>query len=58
MHAQERIRPPAVAGMFYTGEPKMLSAEVNEMLAGANRGGELPQMPLPVSFYPGTVQPG
>jgi len=45
MHAQERIRPPAVAGMFYTGEARALSAEVAGMLAGANRPRELLQMP-------------
>jgi hypothetical protein len=35
MHAQERIRPPAVAGMFYTGEPQALASEVATMLAEA-----------------------
>lgn len=35
MHAQERIRPPAVAGMFYTGEPQALAGEIAAMLAEA-----------------------
>jgi hypothetical protein len=29
------IRPPAVAGMFYPGEPHLLASEVTDMLAGA-----------------------
>ncbi|MDP2795189.1 MAG: AmmeMemoRadiSam system protein B [Sulfurisoma sp.] len=33
MCAQEHIRPPAVAGMFYTGEPGALAGEVAAMLA-------------------------
>ncbi|MBU0751555.1 MAG: AmmeMemoRadiSam system protein B [Gammaproteobacteria bacterium] len=31
----ENIRPPAVAGMFYTGEPELLASEIAVMLAQA-----------------------
>jgi len=45
MHAAERIRPPAVAGMFYTGEPETLAGEVSAMLAGVRRRPEFAQPP-------------
>jgi AmmeMemoRadiSam system protein B len=37
MQTQVRTRPPAVAGMFYTGEPGSLASEVATMLAQAHR---------------------
>lgn len=37
MLGNERIRPPAVAGMFYTGEAGVLAREVRGMLADAER---------------------
>lgn len=45
MQIHERIRPAAVAGMFYTGEPKALAGQVTEMLAGARRQAKLPHVP-------------
>src|SRR5258707_1270878 len=30
----ENVRPAAVAGMFYPGDPKVLSAEIDELLGG------------------------
>ena len=38
MHAEQRIRPPAVAGMFYTGEAGRLAEEVSAMLGTAGAG--------------------
>ncbi len=35
MHAQTRTRPPAVAGMFYTGEPDLLASEIATLLSEA-----------------------
>jgi hypothetical protein len=35
MHAEQRIRPPAVAGMFYTGDARVLAEEVAGMLDAA-----------------------
>jgi AmmeMemoRadiSam system protein B len=33
--AREKVRPPAVAGQFYPGQPERLRAEVARLLAGA-----------------------
>jgi hypothetical protein len=45
MLAQERIRPPAVAGMFYTGDARVLSVEIAGMLGEARLPGEAPAAP-------------
>src|SRR5438552_7134018 len=31
------VRPAAVAGMFYPGDPKVLSAEIDELLGGVEQ---------------------
>ncbi len=38
-----RVRPPAVAGMFYPGDPRELRQQVSRMLAAADARGEPPK---------------
>jgi MEMO1 family protein len=42
----ETIRPPAVAGRFYAGEPDRLQAEVSALLLGASAPCEIPPKAL------------
>jgi AmmeMemoRadiSam system protein B len=43
MQLHAHIRPPAVAGMFYTGDPQALAGEVATMLAEAHPGATRPK---------------
>lgn len=55
MDPQNRIRPPAVAGLFYPDDPVVLRAVVESLLAGRAR--QLAEGPVPAPAVPGGRPP-
>ena len=52
------VRPAAVAGAFYPGDPRALAAQLGELLASPARGGEAPKaviVPHAGYIYSGAV---